>query len=137
MKIVDYEPSHLDDVEPGRIERGSPHLEAFRAALESHGGPAYSLADGGEILGCAGILESGGEGWTWVWLSDQARTRPVGLTRAIRALSRRHAADYEALYGMVRKGLESEARWLRLCGYRDDGTMKLPDADYMRFRYGH
>lgn len=136
MNIVDFESSHLDEINPGYIEKDSVHAPVFREAVEKYSGPSRSFVEYGKVIGCAGILEANNEGWAWVWLSDEARKHPVELTKAIKNLSAAHANDYSALYGMVRMDRMDEMRWLKLCGYNPDVVMNLPDAEYMRFRYG-
>jgi len=114
--IVAFEPAHLADIDPPVLLRGQ--MQRFAAAYRP-AGPAFTLMEQGQALGCGGLILEGELGHAWAFLSDILRRRPQLLhrtvSRALPALMQHY--DLECLTAEAHVDFSGARRWLVRLGF--------------------
>ena len=135
-RVIPFEPAHLADLEPPVFDYAQ--MRRFAAAYRPTG-PAFTLIQSGQALGCAGLMIEGEEGRAWAFLSDALRCRPLLLHRTVKRALPALANHYEL------KGMTAEAhadftaarRWLERLGFHYEETIPRfagTTEDYVRYR---
>ena len=119
VRIVVFEPAHLADLDPAAFSRGQ--LRCFARSYRP-AGPAFTLMEDGEALGCGGLVVEGEQAQAWAFFSDGLRARPMLLHRTVK----RALPALVAHHGLRSVTAESHAdfaagrRWLERLGFHDE-----------------
>lgn len=137
MKMIAFEPMHLSLLVP----REAVDMEqAIDTMIRLDGlGPAYTIIDGEEIIGCWGIVRLwGGVGEAWTVFSAAVARHPLWLHKT----ARRMIQDVMAGMGLDRlqvnvlAGSGRNCRWVERLGFHSEGTMERfgqNGEDYIRY----
>ncbi len=138
MRIVPFEAHHLADIEPQEGQQFiSPHRGNGRA-LEAMG-EAYTALEGGDVVGCSGLVEIWPErAIAWAVLSE---TGPRNFLRIHRIVRRSvEESEIRRIEIYVRSDDDKAHRWARLLGFEKEcGPLRQFDPDgndydiYVRF----
>jgi hypothetical protein len=123
MALVPFRPEHLAAIRPPALD--PDELPRFSRDYRRVG-PAWTLIEGGEVLGCGGVVVSDGISRAWVILSQPVRAMPVhrAARRALRLVESDiavHRIEARALAQFV-----AAQKWLARLGFRAAGR----DGDY-------
>jgi len=118
MRVEPYEPEHLATMRIQNAQRNVlPTLHDQVGMLESL--PAVTIFDGDITVACVGAFEFWpGRAMVWSYLSEDARSRLLGLTRIIRRLMEHY--DRRRLECEVAFDFAEGHRWARLLGFEVD-----------------
>jgi hypothetical protein len=128
MHIIPFKPAHLSRVAPQRAQEGvAGAIDRATADSLALSELAFSAAEAGRIVGCAGIVPLWpGVGQAWAVLSDAALSHPVILTRAVQ----RELAHIETKLALrrvqatVAEDHVEGRRWLAWLGFEVEGLMR-------------
>lgn len=116
-QIVPFEPAHLADIDPPVLDCGQ--IQRFAVAYYPRG-PAFTLLEDGQALGCGGLMLDGKHASAWAFLSDALRRRPHLLhrtvSRALPALLDHY--ELESVTAEAHVDFVAARRWLERLGFR-------------------
>lgn len=123
MALVPFVPDHLAAIRPPAL--GPDDVARFRRDYRTVG-PAWTLIEGGEVLGCGGFVVAGGTGRAWVILSQPVRAMPVhrAARRALRLVQDEFAL--RRIEARVLSPFDAARHWLERLGFRAAGQ----EGDY-------
>lgn len=124
MRIVAFEPWHLDAIERQSSQRDEPEGGAEFA------GQAYTAMDNGAPIACAGFIRRQGKTFVWATLSEVGPRKFVGLHRVVRRYLDDHPETVEAF---VDCSFEAGRRWMALLGFEPAGEVE----GFVRYQRAH
>jgi hypothetical protein len=126
MRVEPFRPVHLQlliaqGVQPSQARQVS-HVPASYASVEKPPGPAMTALEGDRIVLCGGIIPTRPNvGTLWAVLSEHAGEHMVWLHRATHRFI--GLQEWQRLEATVERGFPQGCRWLRLLGFKYEGTM--------------
>jgi hypothetical protein len=136
VRLVAFEPAHLLRLRPGAREQALFEKFGVPTGID---GPAFTVIEGGHVLGCGGLIQRAPQSpLAWVLLSDALRRRPVLLHRLARRLLARMAARQGEIAASLDPGDAPARRWAERLGFRFAGILPAygPEGEaYWRYVY--
>lgn len=127
MKIIDFEPSHILQIEPQACQRYIPRTIAYGESLLA--GNCFTGVHEGKVVAVGGILPvCDGRAFLHMIVSEDMPHQWIKLYRAGRRLINAIQGDYVRLETL--SATPESDRWLEMLGFEYEGTLRriLPNG---------
>jgi hypothetical protein len=128
--IVPYKPEHLTRIllQPSQAMMQPMMNDPEYAEQLVQAGPAYSLVVGDEVVACAGLMPQ----WEnravcWALVGANAGRHFAAIHKAALRMFTLH--PYRRIETAVLCGFEQGHRWMRMLGFKKEGTMAYFSPD--------